>query len=55
MAEATEPTFSVVQKDGSWFWCSLSLMSGNELIGPFPSQLEAEKDANATLELQERE
>jgi hypothetical protein len=44
------PTFSVIQKDGGWFWCSLSLMiSENELIGPFPSQEEAEKDAKATL------
>jgi hypothetical protein len=55
MADATEPTFSLIQKDGSWFWCSLSLMSENELIGPFPSQEEAEKDAKATLRVQERE
>ena len=49
MADATKPTFSTIQKDGFWFWCSLSLMSENELIGPFPSQEEAEKDARATL------
>jgi hypothetical protein len=49
MPDATEPTFSVIQKDGSWFWCSLSLMGEDDLIGPFPSQLEAEEDARATL------
>jgi hypothetical protein len=49
MADATEPTFSVIQKNGSWFWCSLSLTNENEFIGPFPSQEEAEKDAKATL------
>jgi hypothetical protein len=49
MADATGPTFSVIQQDGSWFWCSFLSMSENELIGPFPSQEEAEKDAKATL------
>jgi hypothetical protein len=53
MAAAAESTFSVIQKDGSWFWCSLSLMRENELIGPFPSQEEAEKDAKATLGIKE--
>jgi hypothetical protein len=53
MAAAAESTFSVIQKDGNWFWCSLSLMSENELIGPFPSQEEAEKDAKATLGIKE--
>jgi hypothetical protein len=52
-AAAAEPTFSVIQKDGSWFWCSLSLMSENELIGPLPSEEEAEKDAKATLGIKE--
>jgi hypothetical protein len=51
MADATKPTFSVIQKGGGWYWCSLSLMSKNELIGPFPSQEEAEKDARETLEI----
>ena len=50
-----DPTFSVIQKDGGWFWCSLALMSENELIGPFPSQEEAEKDARATLGIGEAE
>jgi hypothetical protein len=53
MADASETTFSVIQKDGAWFWCSLSLMRTDELIGPFPSQVEAEKDALETLTLKE--
>jgi hypothetical protein len=48
-AAMADATFSVIQKDAGWFWCSLTLMSENELIGPFPSQEEAEKDARATL------
>jgi hypothetical protein len=55
MADAIEPTFSIIQKDGFWFWCSLSLPGENELNGPFPSQEEAEKDARATLEIEEGE
>jgi hypothetical protein len=39
--------FSIVNKGEGWFWCSL--LEGNELIGPFPSQEEAEKDARASL------
>jgi hypothetical protein len=39
--------FSTVNKGEGWFWCSL--VEGNEPIGPFPSQEEAEKDARATL------
>jgi hypothetical protein len=39
--------FSIVNREERWFWCSL--LEGNELIGPFPSQEEAEKDARATL------
>jgi hypothetical protein len=50
-----DPTFSVIQKDGGWFWCSLTLMSENKLIGPFPSHEEAEKDARATLGIGEGE
>jgi hypothetical protein len=49
MADPARPSFSVIEKDGGWFWCSLSLVKEDELIGPFPSQLEAEKDAKATL------
>jgi hypothetical protein len=55
MPDATEPTFGMIQKDGFWFWCSFSLMGENELIGPFPSQEEAEKDARATLGIAEGE
>jgi hypothetical protein len=39
--------FSIVNREERWFWCSL--LEGNKLIGPFPSQEEAEKDARATL------
>jgi hypothetical protein len=55
MADATEPTFSVIQKEGGWFWCSLSLVREDELVGPFPSQEEAEKDGRATLRIREEE
>jgi hypothetical protein len=41
--------FSIVNQGEGWFWCSL--LEGNELIGPFPSQDEAEKDARATLKI----
>jgi hypothetical protein len=53
MPDVIAPTFSVVEKDGGRYWCSLSLTNENELIGPFPSQLEAEKDAEATLGIRE--
>jgi hypothetical protein len=53
MADAAGPSFSVIEKDGGWFWCSLSLVKPDELIGPFPSQQEAEKDAKATLGIKE--
>jgi hypothetical protein len=49
MAESTGPSFSVIAKGEAWFWCSLSLMKNDELICPFPSEEEAEKDARATL------
>jgi hypothetical protein len=55
MAKAPSPSFSILQQDGGWFWCSLSLMNENELIGPFPSEQEAEKDARATLGINDRE
>jgi hypothetical protein len=41
--------FSIVNQGEGWFWCSLLEMRRNALIGPFPSQEEAEKDARATL------
>ena len=42
-------TFSIVNRGQGWFWCSYSLLERHALIGPFPSQEEAEKDARATL------
>jgi hypothetical protein len=51
LAARARSTFSVIQKDESWFWCSFSLATKDELIGPFPSQQEAEKDARATLRI----
>jgi hypothetical protein len=45
--------FSIVNRGERWFWCSLLEVRANELIGPFPSQQEAEKDARATLEIEE--
>jgi hypothetical protein len=41
--------FSIVNKGEGWFWCSLLEVPQDALIGPFPSQIEAEKDARATL------
>jgi hypothetical protein len=41
--------FSIVNRGEGWFWCSLLEVHRDELIGPFPSQEEAEKDARATL------
>ena len=41
--------FSIVIRGQGWFWCSLLEMHPDALIGPFPSQEEAEKDARATL------
>jgi hypothetical protein len=43
--------FSIVNRGEKWFWCSYSVLGvrGETLIGPFPSQDEAEKDARATL------
>jgi hypothetical protein len=51
MADAASPSFSIVKKESGWFWCSYALdEAGNDaLIGPFPSQEEAEKDAKETL------
>jgi hypothetical protein len=41
--------FSIVNRGEGWFWCSLLEVRGDVLIGPFPSQEEAEKDARATI------
>jgi hypothetical protein len=46
--------FSIVNRGERWFWCSLLQARGDELIGPFPSQEEAEKDAMATLGIEMR-
>ena len=42
-------TFSIINLGEGWFWCSLFEPRQDTLIGPFPSQEEAEKDAEATL------
>ena len=55
MANSSGPSFSVIAKGAAWFWCSLSLMKNDELIGPFPSEEEAEKDAKATLGIKDGE
>jgi hypothetical protein len=44
--------FSIVNQGEGWFWCSLLELRGNELVGPFPSHDEAEKDARATLRIE---
>jgi hypothetical protein len=52
MAKPDSPSFSVVKLENGWFWVSYATQEalGNEaLIGPFPSQEEAEKDARETL------
>jgi hypothetical protein len=52
MATAASPSFSVVKLEKGWFWTSNALQEiqgGEALVGPFPSQEEAEKDARATL------
>jgi hypothetical protein len=36
MADATEPTFSVIHKDRFRFWCSFSLMGEGSFIHGFP-------------------
>ena len=45
--------FSIVNRGEGWFWCSLLEVPRDALIGPFPSQIEAEKDARATLGIEE--
>jgi hypothetical protein len=54
MPEAAGPTFSLVKLESGWFWSSYAVQEtqgGEGLIGPFPSQEEAEKDARETLGL----
>ena len=46
--------FSIINRGEGWFWCSLLEARRDVLIGPFPSQEEAEKDAKATLGIEER-
>jgi hypothetical protein len=58
MAKEAIPSYSIVKQERGWFWCSYAMqeIGGHDaLIGPFPSQEEAEKDAKATLGLQDRE
>jgi|HubBroStandDraft_4_1064222.scaffolds.fasta_scaffold3000871_1 hypothetical protein len=43
--------FSIVNRGEGWF-CSLLEVRRDALIGPFPPQEEAEKDARATLGLE---
>jgi hypothetical protein len=45
--------FSIINRGVGWFWCSLLEVRRDALIGPFPSQEEAEKDARATLGIEE--
>jgi hypothetical protein len=56
MAKAASPSFSIAKLESGWFWASYTMRlvrGGDALIGPFPSQEEAEKDARATLGLKE--
>jgi hypothetical protein len=46
--------FSIINRGEGWFWCSLLEARRDAMIGPFPSQEEAEKDAKATLGIEER-
>jgi hypothetical protein len=58
MANESVPGYSVIKLESGWFWSSHSMkeVGGRDpLIGPFPSQEETEKDAKATLGVQERE
>jgi hypothetical protein len=45
--------FSIINRGEGWFWCSLLEARRDAMIGPFPSQEEAEKDAKATLGINE--
>jgi hypothetical protein len=58
MTREKRPRFSIVQMEKEWFWCSHTMLEArgkDALIGPFPSQEEAQKDARATLGLKDGE
>ncbi len=58
MAKQASPSYSIVKQDKGWFWCSDAVqeITGRDvLIGPFPSQEEAEKDAIELLRIREGE
>jgi hypothetical protein len=58
MAREASPSYSIVKQETGWFWCSYAAqeISGRDaLIGPFPSQEEAEKDAKESLRIREGE
>jgi hypothetical protein len=50
MAKEASPSYSIVKQGSGWFWSIGQEIRGRtELIGPFPSQEEAEKDARETI------
>jgi hypothetical protein len=50
MAEEATPSYSIVKQENGWFWSTGQEIRGRtELVGPFPSQQEAEKDARETI------
>lgn len=56
MAKTAGPSYSIVKQERGWFWCSYAVQEirgRSALIGPFPSQEEAEKDARETFGLKE--
>jgi hypothetical protein len=56
MAQAAGPYFTVMKLETGWFWTSRGMQDvhgGEAMIGPFPSQEEAEKDARETLGISE--
>jgi hypothetical protein len=58
MAEEASPSYSIVKQERGWFWCSYAaqeIRGRSALIGPFPSQEEAEKDARETIGFKEGE
>jgi hypothetical protein len=58
MVREASPSYNVVKQERGWFWCSYAVqeLGGRDaLVGPFPSQEEAEKDARETLRLRKGE
>jgi hypothetical protein len=50
MAKEATPSYSIVKQESGWFWSTGQEIRGRtELVGPFPSQLEGEKDARETI------